>query len=102
MRRKHDGCNNCNKYFSSFLAYYKKELKKTLDSKEYPLKIFYGMGMFICDRIVKKAIGNNAKTNTLIDSLVVKDNTERERYLYTVKKITICILVMFWNFGKTE
>ena len=51
--------------------------------------------MFICDRIVKKAIGNNAKTNMLIDSLVVKDNTERERYLYTVKKITICILVMF-------
>lgn len=74
---------------------YKKELKKTLGSKQHPLKIFYGMGMFICDRIVKKAIGNNAKTNMLIDSLVVKDNTERERYLYTVKKITICILVMF-------
>ncbi len=74
---------------------YKKELKKTLDSKQHPLKIFYGMGMFICDKTVKKSIGNNPKINTLIDSLVVKDNTERERYLYTVKKITICILVMF-------
>ena len=35
---------------------YKKELKKTLDSKEYPLKMFYGMGMFICDRIKKKQL----------------------------------------------
>lgn len=74
---------------------YKKTLRKKLDKRQHKLKLLYGIAMFVADRIPKKVIYRNNKTNNLIRELSVKEDIRKEKYLYVVEKISISILVMF-------
>lgn len=71
---------------------YKKKLRKKLKQKEYPLKNFYGLAMFITDRFPKKIFKKNDFINKAVRELKVKEDTKREKYLYIVNKVSICII----------
>lgn len=74
---------------------YKKTLRRKLDKKRHKLKLLYGIAMFVSDRIPKKIIYRNAKTNNFIRELSVKEDIRKEKYLYVVEKMSISILVIF-------
>lgn len=71
---------------------YKKNLRKKLKQKEHPLKNFYGLAMFITDRFPKKIFKENDFINKAVRELKVKENTKKEKYLYIVNKVSICII----------
>lgn len=74
---------------------YKKTLRNKLDKRQHKLKLLYGIAMFVADRIPKKVIYRNNKTNNLIRELSVKEDIRKEKYLYVVEKISISFLVIF-------
>lgn len=75
---------------------YKKERIKDISSKKEPLKTFFPLGMFLEDRVLWKIkIFNSEKVDKNLKALLVKEKIETEKYLYKIKKITICILVFF-------
>ena len=71
------------------------KLWKKLNKKENPLIKLYPLASKIFD--IKKSIcGNKENTyrNTLIKSLYVKENIEAEKYVYSVKKTALLILIL--------
>lgn len=73
---------------------YKKEERKKLDKKQHKLYLIYGLSMFIVDRLPSQILRNNLKVNQALGKLIVKEDIEREKYLYIVKKVAICIVVI--------
>lgn len=75
------------------LAYKRKE-RKTIDKKKHKLWFVYGLAMLIVDKVPKK-IRNNQKINEAMRELVVKENVEKEKYLYLVEKTAMCIMAVW-------
>ncbi len=80
--------------FIVIFSTYKKEERKSLDKKQHKLYFIYGLSMFIVDRLLSKIVKNNLKVNQALGKLIVKEDIEREKYLYIVKKVAICIVVI--------
>lgn len=70
---------------------YKRNLRKALAKKEYPLKFLFGMSMFITDKFPKKRAKKNKFLNQAIQDLKVKEDIRKERYLYIVNKMSYCL-----------
>lgn len=73
---------------------YKKTFRKKLNSKEHKLLALYGFSMFITDRFPKKLRDKNGAVDKAIKELKVKENVQKEKYLYLVQKISISLLVI--------
>lgn len=71
---------------------YKRNLRKELDKREYPLKSLFGLAMFITDRFPKKRTKKNTFLNQAIRDLKIRKDIKKERYLYTVNKISYCLI----------
>ena len=74
---------------------FRKEQLGIPDPKEHPLRRLYPTAaaiLYIGDRL--KKTNRNAKLNGLLKSLYVKENIEKEKYLYRVKK-TASLLAVF-------
>ena len=74
---------------------YKKNERGLLDKKEHTLHFMYGLAMFVIDRLPKKFVDNNTKVSKEIRKLTVRENIEKEKYLYIVKKFSISLLIIF-------
>lgn len=80
---------------------YKRNERKTIDKKKNRLWVVYGLAMFIVDKFPKKLINSSQKMNTAIRALVVKEDIEKERYIYIVQKAAICIIAIWSTFFLT-
>ena len=72
-----------------------KELFRSLDPKEHPLRRLYPTAaafLLAGDRV--KRTGRSTKLNALLKNLYVKENIEKEKYLYRLKK-TASLLAVF-------
>lgn len=74
---------------------YKKNERGLLDKKEHTLHFMYGLAMFVIDRLPKKFVDNNTKVSKEIRELTVRENIEKEKYLYIVKKFSVSLLIIF-------
>ena len=74
---------------------YKKALRKKLDKKQHKLLVLYGMSMFLIDKIPGRLVNGTRGLNKFIKELYVKENIKKEKYLYIVHKIAVCIMVIF-------
>ena len=72
------------------LAYKRKE-RKGIDKKKHKFWFIYGLSMFIVDRFPQRIINSNSKINSAMKELVVKENVQKEKYLYLVEKVAMCI-----------
>ncbi len=72
---------------------YKKTFRKQINRKRHKLCFFYGMAMFLADRLPKAIMNKNTLVNNAMKELSVKDNFKKDRYLYMVEKISICLLI---------
>lgn len=82
--------------FVIFSARYKKDEFKALSKKEHKLKLLYPMSAKIVDFINKKSKKKGKeKTSQMLRQMFVKDNVDKERFIYQVKKVSIVILVVF-------
>lgn len=74
---------------------YKKNETKDLMFREHPLKVFYGMLMFLEDRIFKN-IGflENDKSQEAIRKIWISDKTESIEYLYKIKRSALAAGVL--------
>lgn len=77
---------------------YKKTLRKKIDRRRHKLFFLYGMSMFLIDKIPKKWLRKEKRIDTALEVLSVKTNLQKEKYLYLVEKVTICIVIMFISF----
>lgn len=74
---------------------YKKESIKNISSKENPLKKIYPMAMYIEDRILWKIpFLKSQKVDKNLKALLVKEKVDFEKYLYKIKKISLCMVVI--------
>ena len=74
---------------------YKSKYVKNLDKKKHKLKILYPMSLWIVDKLPKKLISRNTKTNRKLKELYLKEDISEERSLYVAQKISVVILVLF-------
>ncbi len=84
--------------FLSFVtcSRYKKDEFKRLDKKQHKLKVLYPMSAKLTDFVNKKfRKKKNKKTTQMLKQMYVKENVEKESYLYQVKKIAVVILIIF-------
>ncbi len=82
--------------FALTSAGYKKKEFKPLSKKEHKLKMFYPMSAKIVDLIKKKSKKkNNKKTEQMLKQMYVKENVEKEGFIYQVKKVSIVLLALF-------
>lgn len=77
---------------------YKRKRRKKINKSVHKLWVVYGLSMFLADHIPQTILFHNKKMNVAIKGLCVKDNVEKEKYLYTVQKISICIVVLWGAF----
>lgn len=74
---------------------YKKELFKGLNRKEHPLKFFYPLSAKIKDLFGKLFSGNrDPKLLSMLKRLYVRENIEKEQYLYSVKKGALLLALL--------
>lgn len=73
---------------------YKKTFRKKLNRKEHKLLALYGLSMFIADRFPKKFRDKKGAVDKAIKELKVKENVQKEKYLYLGQKISISLLVI--------
>ena len=80
-----------------------KERFKTLDPKEHPLRRLYPSAasvLSLWDRL--KRTNRSTRLNALLKSLYVKENIEKEKYLYRVRKtaalLAVCAVVVAMGF----
>ena len=78
--------------------FYKRKERVLIDKGKHKLWFIYGLAMFIADRIPAKNINHNHKVNEIIKELAVKENIEKERYMYFVKKTAMCIFAVWITF----
>lgn len=76
------------------LAYKRKE-RKRIDKKTHKGRFVYGLAMFVVDRLPKKMVQNNQRVHSAMKELVVKENVEKEKYLYIVEKVAMCIVALW-------
>lgn len=74
---------------------YQKALRTKLDKKQHKLLVLYGMSMFLVDKIPKRFVNGTRGLNKFIKELYVKENIKKEKYLYIVYKMAVCIMVIF-------
>ena len=74
---------------------YKKRQRRKLDRKKHQLWMFYGMAMFLLDRIPRKKQQENSSVNRMIQEIHVKEEIQKERYLYFTEKIATSIFILF-------
>lgn len=73
---------------------YRRSFRKKLDRRQHKLLMLYGMSMFLVDRIPKKMINKSRIIDSEIKKLSVKENIQKEKYLYVVEKTSISILIV--------
>lgn len=73
---------------------YKRAFRRTINKRIHKLSKIYGLSMFLADRIPKKLLYKNSKINTAIKELTVRENIQKEKYLYIVQKLSISIVVL--------
>lgn len=74
---------------------YKKDLFQDLNKKEHPLRFLYPLSARCLDlfwKLFPKKSGT--KIEVMLKSLYVKENIEKERYVYYVQKISYALLVL--------
>lgn len=74
---------------------YKSKYVKKLDSKKHRLKILYPTSLWITDKLPRKLISRNTKTNRKLKELYLKEDIGEEQNLYVAQKISIVIIVLF-------
>ncbi|MBR2191274.1 MAG: hypothetical protein IJ883_06620 [Eubacterium sp.] len=74
---------------------YKSKYVKKLDSKKHRLKILYPASLWITDKLPRKLISRNTKTNRKLKELYLKEDIGEEQNLYVAQKISIVIIVLF-------
>ncbi len=74
---------------------YKSKYVKKLDIKKYKLRVFYPLSLWIVDKLPKKFISKNSKTNRKLKELYLKEDISEEQSLYIAQKISVVILVLF-------
>ncbi|MCQ2512442.1 MAG: hypothetical protein MJ092_03545 [Lachnospiraceae bacterium] len=74
---------------------YKNTLFKNLDKKEHPLKFFYPLSARCLD-LFRKYIPekHGTKIETMLKRLYVKENIEKEKYIYDVRKIAYALIIV--------
>lgn len=77
--------------------FYKRKEIENIDKNKHKLWFAYGMAMMIADILPKKIV-RNSRISSVMKMLVVRDNIEKEKYLYIVVKITTCILALWITF----
>lgn len=75
-----------------FTIPYKRNLRRTLKRKEYPLKFIFGQAMFLTDKFIKKQENKNGFLNKAIRELKAKEDVKKDKYLYTVNKMAFSLL----------
>ncbi len=73
---------------------YKSKYVKKLDSKKYRLKILYPTSLWITDKLPRKLISRNTKTNRKLKELYLKEDISEEQSLYVAQKISVVIIVL--------
>ncbi len=81
-------------------AKYKKEEFKSLSKKEHKLKILYPLSAKIIDLFNRKNKkqknkNKNKKTELMLKQMHVKENVEKESFIYQIQKVSIAILIVF-------
>ena len=75
---------------------YKKDLFRQVNKKEHPLRFLYPAAGRLTDLFRRIFSGDrNGKVQSMLKSLYVKENVEKEAYLYSVKKTATILLVLF-------
>ena len=80
---------------TGFSFFYKKKKREKINKKENKLWFMYGISMFIADVMPKKLIYQNFKVKSAIERLEVKGKINKALYEYAIKKISICLLIIF-------
>lgn len=71
------------------------KFNKKAETKE-PLNFIYPIGMFIEDKLLWKIkFFNNTRVDKNLRALHVKEKIESEKYLYKIRKISICVGMFF-------
>lgn len=73
---------------------YRKTFRRKITKEEHKLLFLYGMSMFIADRFPKRFVNRKDDVDKAIKELTVKENVQKEKYLYLVQKISISIVVI--------
>lgn len=73
---------------------YKSKYVKKLDSKKHRLKILYPTSLWITDKLPRKLISRNTKTNRKLKELYLKEDIGEEQSLYVAQKISVVIIVL--------
>lgn len=73
---------------------YKQRVRKKLDKKEHKLWMLYGMAMFILDKVPQRKQRENSTINKAMQEIHIKEDIQKERYLYFTEKIAISILFL--------
>lgn len=73
---------------------YKSKYVKKLDSKKHRLKILYPTSLWITDKLPRKLISRNTKTNRKLKELYLKEDISEEQSLYVAQKISVVIIVL--------
>ncbi len=80
--------------FLSINRNYKREIFKNLQQKEHPLRVLYGPAARICQFFGKIfPSSSTGKVDILLKGLHVKEDVARERFIYSVKKIALCMTI---------
>lgn len=67
-----------------------------LNKKEHKLKILYPLSAGIYDLFGKAASKReNTRLNEMLRQMYVKENIEKEKYIYHIKKISLIIMIIF-------
>lgn len=75
---------------------YGKNAVKPLNKKRDPLRLVYGFSMFLLDKCIWTLVMRFQKsTAEKIRMLAVRDGAKKEMYLYSMRKVSICIVVSF-------
>ncbi len=80
---------------TGFSFFYKKKKREKINKKENKLWFMYGISMFVADVMPKKLIYQNFKVKSAIERLEVKGKINKALYEYAIKKISICLLIIF-------
>ena len=70
---------------------YKRNLRKKLNQKEYPLKCIFGAAMFLTDKILGNQTNKSPFLNKALRELKVKEDIKKDKYLYVVSKMAFCL-----------
>lgn len=82
-------------FFVVLCLFYKKKERNALKEKGSKLWMVYGLAMFIADRLPEKIVQGNQQVNVNIGKLTVKEDIEKEKYIYMVNKVAICIVAIW-------